>query len=223
MRQRKSKIISFYFFLLIIISSITNISLNNLKFNEVKNVKVSGLSESNNQIIIEKIYNLNLSNILLINKNEIINSINSNSLVEKYEVTKLYPSTIQIKINKTEFLAKINKNGKTFLVGSNGKLIPNDTKINNLPFIFGKPEINEFLKFKKIIDKSQLSYHEIKSFYFFPSMRWDLRLKNNILLKLPKNFTEASLVNANEFIKNFNFDKFTVIDFRVNNQIIVNE
>tara|TARA_B100000900_G_scaffold253139_1_gene215720 strand:- start:3656 stop:4327 length:672 start_codon:yes stop_codon:yes gene_type:complete len=223
MRQRKSKIILFYFFLLIIISSITNISLNNLKFNEVKNVKVSGLSESNNQIIIEKIYNLNLSNILLINKNEIINSINSNSLVEKYEVTKLYPSTIQIKINKTEFLAKINKNGKTFLVGSNGKLIPNDTKINNLPFIFGKPEINEFLKFKKIIDKSQLSYHEIKSFYFFPSMRWDLRLKNNILLKLPKNFTEASLVNANEFIKNFNFDKFTVIDFRVNNQIIVNE
>ena len=54
-------------------------------------------------------------------------------------------------------------------------------------------------------------------------MRWDLRLDDNILLKLPKNFTEASLVNANEFIKNNNFDNFTVIDFRVNNQIIVNE
>ncbi len=223
MRQRKSKIISLYFFLLLIISSITNISFNNLNLNEIKNVKASGLNEHNNQIIIEKIYNLNLSNILLINKKEIINLINSNSLVEKYEVKKIYPSTIQIKINKTEFLAKINKNGKTFLVGSNGKLIPNDTTINNLPFIFGKPEINEFLKFKKIIDKSKFSYHQIKSFYFFPSMRWDLRLDDNILIKLPKNFTEASLVNANEFIKNNNFDNFTVIDFRVNNQIIVNE
>ena len=223
MRQRKSKIISFYFFLLIIISSITNISFNNINFNKVKNVKVSGLSDLNNQIMLDKIYSLNLSNILFLNKNEIINLINSNSLVEKYEVKKIYPSTIQIKINKADFLAKINNNGKTFLVGSNGKLIPNNNQISNLPFIFGKPEIIDFLKFKRIIDKSKISYQEIESFYFFPSKRWDLRLKDNILLKLPKNFSKASLNNANEFIKQKNLDKFTVIDFRVKNQIIVYE
>ena len=223
MHQRKSKKILFYFFLLIIISSTTNTSINNLNLNKITNIKVIGLNDLNNQIISKKIKNLNLKSILFLNKKEIKNIINKNSLVEKYEVTKLYPSSIEIKIYKTNFLAKINNNGKIFLIGSNGKLISNDTEIKNLPFIFGKPKIVEFLKFKKIIDRSNLPYNEIESIYFFPSKRWDLKLKDNILLKLPKNFTKDSLDYANEFIKNYKLNKFTIVDFRVNNQIIVYE
>ena len=55
MRQRKGKIISFYFFLLIVISTITNFSFNNISFNKVKNIKVSGLSDANNKIISKKL------------------------------------------------------------------------------------------------------------------------------------------------------------------------
>ena len=223
MHQRKSKKILFYFFLLIIISSTTNTSINNLNLNKITNIKVIGLNDLNNQIISKKIKNLNLKSILFLNKKEIKNIINKNSLVEKYEVTKLYPSSIEIKIYKTNFLAKINNNGKIFLIGSNGKLISNDTEIKYLPFIFGKPKIVDFLKFKTIIDRSNLPYNEIESIYFFPSKRWDLRLKDNILLKLPKNFTKDSLDYANEFIKNYKLNKFTIVDFRVNNQIIVYE
>ena len=64
---------------------------------------------------------------------------------------------LNIKIKKTNFLAKINHNGKIFLIGSNGKLIPKKFQISDLPFIFGKPKIKEFLKFKKIIDQSKFS------------------------------------------------------------------
>ena len=133
------------------------------------------------------------------------------------------PSTIEIKVYKTIFLAKINNNGKTFFIGSNGKLTPDNAEIKDLPYIFGKPKIYEFLKFKTIIDQSKLSYNQIENIYYFPSKRWDLRLKDNILLKLPKEFTKNSLDNAYEFIKNYKFNKFTVVDFRVNNQIIVYE
>ena len=223
MQERKSKKILIYFFLLIAISSINNISLNNFKFEKIKNIYVSGLSDDENKVILEKIKNLNLKNILIVNKKKIIETINSNTLVENYNVKKKYPSSLEIKIVKTKLLAKINVDKEIFIIGSNGKLSLIENKNVDLPFIFGKPEVDEFLKFKKIIDESKLSYYQIDNFYFFPSKRWDLKLKNNILIKLPKDFTKEALANANKFIENYKSNKFTIVDLRVNNQIILNE
>ena len=223
MHQRKSKKILVYFFLLILFSSISNISLNNLKLIQIQNIKVSGLEQKDNEILLNNVKNLIKENIFFINKNEIIKLLNSNSLVEKYEVFKNYPSTISINIEKTDFIAKINNNGETFLIGSNGKLIPDTYQNDDLPYIFGKPNIDEFLNFKKILDNSKFSYSEIKKLYFFPSKRWDLKLKSEILLKLSKNFTEDSLNNVFDFLEDYNNDKMIIVDTRVNNQIILNE
>lgn len=223
MHQRKSKKLLIYFFLLIIISSTNNISFTNLEFQKVKNIEVSGLGEIENQFIIDQIKNLNLDNIFFINKVEINNLISSNPLIEKYQIFKSYPSAIKIMIKKTNFIAKINHNNEIFVIGSNGKLIPDNLHASDLPYIFGKPEIQEFLKFKQIVDQSKFSFDEIESLYFFPSKRWDIKLKNNILLKLPNNSTMASLNYAYEFLQDNNVGKFTIIDIRIDNQIILNE
>ena len=73
MHQRKSKKILIYFFLLIIVSTIGNNSINNLSFYKVQAINISGLDQKNNQILLNEIKNLKLENIFLINKNEIIN------------------------------------------------------------------------------------------------------------------------------------------------------
>ncbi len=223
MHQRKSKKLLIYFFLLIIISSTNNISLKNLEFQKVRNIEVSGLGEIENKLMIDQIKNLNLSNIFFINKAEINNLISSNPLIEKYQIFKSYPSAIKIMIKKTNFIAKINHNNEIFVIGSNGKLIPNNFEASDLPYIFGKPKIQEFLNFKQIIDQSKFSFDEIDSLYFFPSKRWDIKLKNNILLKLSNNSTMASLDYAYEFLEDNNVGKFTIIDIRIDNQIILNE
>ena len=36
-------------------------------------------------------------------------------------------------------------------------------------------------KLKNIIDKSKFKFKEIKSFYYFPSGRWDLKTKSGLL------------------------------------------
>ena len=223
MHQRKSKKLLIYFFLLIIISSTNNISLKNLEFQKVRNIEVSGLDEIENKLIIDQIKNLNLTNIFFINKAEINNLISSNPLIEKYQIFKSYPSAIKIMVKKTNFIAKINHNNEIFVIGSNGKLIPNNFQASDLPYIFGKPEIQEFLKFKQIIDQSKFSFDEVDSLYFFPSKRWDIKLKNNILLKLSNNSTVTSLDNAYKFLKDKNIRKFATIDIRIDNQIILNE
>ena len=223
MHQRISKKIVIYFFLLIIVSSINNSSINNIKLNKTQNIYVSGLSEKDNQILLNEIKNLNLKTIFYINKNELVNLLNANSLIEKYEVFKKYPSTINIKINKTTFFAKKNINGKTFLVGSNGKLTLNRSDYNELPYIFGKPDIKEFLRLKKVIDESKFSYQQIENFYFFPSNRWDIKFKDEFILKLPNKYTNQSLDKIYKFIENYKIKSSMIIDARVENQIILNE
>ena len=224
MPQQKSKKIFFYFFLLFMVGSINNLSLKNIDFYTVKNIHVSGLDEYNNKKILNEVKNLNLENIFLVNKNEINKLIKKNSLIEDYDIFKIYPSTIHINIKKTQFLAKINVEGKMFLLGSNAKLYTNDNiNLNYLPFIFGKLNVNEFFKLKKIIDNSKFSYEQVENLYFYPSKRWDLQFKDYILLKLPKNVTTMSLDHVFEFLKNKEIAKNSVVDIRINNQIILNE
>ena len=222
MHQRKSKKLVVYFFLLIIVSSISNNSINNLELNKIKNIKIYGLDQKDNEILSNAINNLNLKNIFFIKKNEIIKLINSNSLIENYEVIKKYPSTIEINIKKAIFFAKLNYNGKIFLIGSNGKLTPAASDNLELPFIFGKPNIEEFLKFKQVIDNSKFSYNQIENLFFFPSKRWDLKFQDKILLKLPINPTRETLDLLYEFLENYTGEKLITVDARIVNQIILN-
>lgn len=223
MHQKKSKKIYIYFFLLIIFGSINNTNLHNFEFPTIENINVTGLEYIDNQTLKSKIKNQNLGNIFLLNDIEIKNIIDSNTLVENYSIFKNYPSSLQIKIKKTSFLAKINKNGKNFFIGSNGKLSINDFSNKELPFIFGKLDFDEFLKLRQIILKSKLSYEQIKSFYFFPSKRWDLELKNNIIIKLSQKNTKKSLDDAILFLNETNLKELKIIDARIKNQIIIND
>ena len=223
MHQQKSKIIIIYFFLFLLVGSINNNSSNRMQLEKIKNIKISGLGESENKNLLENILNLNLKNIFLLNGNEVSKLISSNSLVQNYEIFKKYPDTIDIKIEKTNFLAKININGKMSLIGSNGKLSDISFSDMELPFIFGKPEIDEFIKFTNVLNQSKFSLDQVKNLYFFPSKRWDLELKNNIILKLSQSNTRLSLDQAFELLKDNNFNDIKVVDARIINQIILND
>ena len=149
--------------------------------------------------------------------------IETNPLVEKYSVFKNYPSSININIIKTKFLAKININGDVFIIGSNGKLSENYLNTDKLPFIFGKSDINNFLEFKKIFDKSKFEYKQVKNLFFFPSKRWDIEFKNNKILKLPEKLTKEMLDDLFELMNDNNFKNIKIIDARIKNQIILND
>ena len=223
MHHQKGKKIIVYLFLFLIVGSINNTTLTKIKFEKIKKIKITGLNKNESVNLLRNIESLNLKNIFFLNGNEISKIIGSNSLVENYEIFKKYPYTLDIKIEKTNFLAKINSEGKIFLVGSNGKL--SNVKFSNkeLPFIFGKPDISEFIKFTNTIEKSKFSLSEIKNLYFFPSKRWDLELKNNIILKLSKDHARLSLDQAFEILNDNNFNNIKVVDARIKNQIILND
>ena len=221
MHQRTSKKITIYFLLFISLCTVSNIELNNKNFFKIKKINIFGINNIEVSNVKNEINNLNLNNIISLNKNEISNVIDSYSIVENYKIFKKYPSTLNIEIIKTNFLAKINYDGKTYIVGSNGRLINKKFNNDHLPYIFGNPETKEFLKLKEKIDLSKFSYDQIKNFYFYPSKRWDLELKDGIRIKLSNLNIVKSLNQSFEFLNLKNLRDIKIIDLRVKNQIII--
>ena len=91
MPQTKSKKILLYFFLFLLIGTINNKNLNNLELTKIENVTVSGLDDKNNYELINNLDFLKIESLFFLDKKKIIQTINSNNLIEKYSVFKKYP------------------------------------------------------------------------------------------------------------------------------------
>ena len=222
MPQQINKKILLYFFLFIILGTFNNKNLNKFEFPKINRINISGFETHNNNFL-EKLEILKLNNLFLLKKSQIEELFDTNNLIEEYKIFKKYPSSLEVEIIKTKFLALLNIDGKTFFVGSNGKLIETKDNLKDLPYIFGNLDINSFLRLKKIIDNSILEFKEIKNLFFFPSGRWDVELSSGILIKLPNEKLKESLDLSLNLLNNEKFVNVKLIDVRQKNQVVVNE
>ena len=222
MLQQINKKIFFYISLVIILGTFNNKNLKNFDLPKIDMVNIEGKEFDDDEFL--KITNLIKSNNLLsIQKSQIKEILNSNNLIEEYEVFKRYPSSLEIKIEKTNFLASTNINGKNYLVGSNGKFINTKDYSQNLPFIFGNFETEKFLEFKNIILQTDFEYNNIKNLYYFPSGRWDIEMISGVLIKLPITGIRESLNLSIDLLDDIEFSHIKILDIRQKNQIVIND
>ena len=216
-----SKKIIIYLLLFCFLVSINNISLMNFSFPKINKIEIIGLNLNERNKIESIINDANFKNIFNLDKQYLKEKIDSINIIEHFEIFKNYPSTLKIFIKETQILAQTKKNGSNYFIGSNGKLILNDYSSSSLPFVFGDLNIEEFLKFKNEVDKSDFDFKKIIKLYYFKSKRWDIETSDGYLIKLSRNDVKEEL---NLFVRLSNEDKFRnklVIDFRQKDQIIL--
>ena len=224
MHQRTNKKIIISLFLFTILASVNNFKYINLQLFKIDLINISGLNDTDNSNLYEKITNYKKKNIFFIDSLEISKNINSNNLVEKFWVFKEYPSTININLIKTNFLGITKFNNIDYLIGSNGKLIKKrNDQIIDLPFIFGSIDANDFLILKEILDKSNFELSNIESFYYFKSNRWDIKTKKGLIIRLPSEINVNLLNKVTQIMQDENFKNIRFLDFRQENQIITYE
>ena len=219
--DKKNKIV-IYLILLIILSTVTNKSLENRDSYPitVNTINVSGLSANNNLKIKNELGDLLSKNIFLITKDNINKKISRYNMIEEYSIKKIYPTQIDIKIKPTRFIAKIAGNNN-FLIGTNGKIISNERTTEVLPFLFGKFNSENFITFQKIINNSEFNFKNFRSIIIYPSNRWDIQTTDGILIRLPEKNLKNALKIAHKVINNDKFKDGKIIDLRIFNQIIV--
>ena len=217
---KKNKIIIYLLFLFILsTTSAKFINDQNTLSSSVSKINITGLSERKNLEILNNLNNFLYESIFVISKDEIKKILEKHNIIQEFSIKKIYPSTLNIEIKPTKFIARVSNNGQ-YLVGANGKLIEDKNNNELLPYIFGEFNSLDFLSFKQNIEKSIFSFSNLKTLYFFPSGRWDILTDNDILIKLPQEHIVASLNLSKKLIDNDNFKDNKFIDLRVKNHLV---
>ena len=218
--DRKNNVIIYLLLLIILSTTSGKFSENQNSYSSpINKINIEGISKIDQKKIYDALNNLFYMNILLVSREDVHKIINKYNIVEEYSVKKIYPSTININIIPTKFIARLSTNDQ--LIGSNGKLIDVEENSEILPYLFGEFNSKEFLSFKNNISKSQFTFTKLKTLYFFPSNRWDILTYNDILIKLPQDNISKSLDLAYKIINSNDFKNKNLIDLRVNNHLII--
>ena len=208
--------------LLLLLSTynVQNSSNLNSEFN-IEKIDIENNKFIDDKIVKKKLSFLYETNLFLLNKKELKLKLQEIDFIDSFEVKKIFPNKIKIKVYENIPIAIIqNKMEKKFFT-NNGKVINfiEIEKLSNLPLVFG--DHGSFLDFYEVLKKVNFPLSDIKKFYLFESKRWDIVTKNNQTIKLPIKNYEISLLNFIDLKDQINFGKYKIFDYRINNQIIL--
>tara|TARA_B100001057_G_scaffold302619_1_gene302820 strand:+ start:411 stop:1079 length:669 start_codon:yes stop_codon:yes gene_type:complete len=212
---------------MLLIVMLTTFNPNNFnigfQFFSIKTIEITNLKNLNKKKIINSFYNeLSESNLFILDEKKIDKILKDNELIDHIELKKVYPSKLQVIIHEKKIIAIINYEQKRYYLSKKGEEIKffNNSTLEGLPNIFGKQK--NFLKIYSALSQLNFPIAEIKSFYYFDIGRWDIILENYKVIKLPvKNFI-SSLENYMKLRKKINFEKYSIFDYRIKDQLILN-
>ena len=190
------------------------------KFN-IKEINIENNLILNNQEIKKDLTFLYDTNLIFLNNTNIKKILIEKSFVEKFEIKKIYPNKLIIKIFEKTPIAILQYKKEKYYIDKNIDLIDyRDLDIyKNLPVVFGSKE--NFENLYNVLIKINFPFNLIKKFYLYESKRWDLEILENKIIKLPAKDYVKSLENFMILIKDNSFDKYQSFDYRINNQLIL--
>ena len=156
-----------------------------------------------------------------LNKEEIRNEISQNSFIKSLEIKKIFPNKIQVKVYEKKPIAIIQNKKKKYYFTDNNDLInfTNSIIIKDIPIVFGDGK--SFKDFYNEVNQINFPLKSVKAFYLFETKRWDLITKNNQTIRLPQKNFNKSLQNFLLLSKKSNFEKYTIFDYRIKEQLIL--
>ncbi len=220
----KKKIYLYFLIFIFLTTAInTNYSTSFSKYFNVKSIDIIGLNFEDQNRLEENLSILKNKNIFFIKNDELINILEQYNEFEDYKIQKIFPYKLKIQIRKTKYIAKTIIDGKEFLIGENKKFIEFENYMldQNLPVVFGNFPIHSFINLQENLKEINFDLDRIDSYFFFKSGRWDIEMKNNIIIKLPSKNQSASLKSYNLLEKKKQLKANSIIDFRIKNKIIV--
>ena len=219
------KKIYFYLLILIFLSTIFNFNAINLikKNNLITSIEIEGISKKEQNLLRNELQIFFNKNIFFIEKNKIISVLNKFNFLKDFNIKKVFPSKLIITAEKTKFLASTFINGKKFYIGNNEKFTPvfETEKEVNLPIVFGKFSIKEFLELQNILLKQKIDLTSIEKYFYHMGKRWDLQKNNGSIIMLPSKNISDSLKIYNKLKNNNKFNSAKIVDLRISERIVL--
>ena len=161
------------------------------------------------------------TSLFFLKKNEITKVTNKYDFISSIQLKKKYPNTLKILISENiPVVTEINDKKRYYLTKKGKKINYVEMKIfENLPVVFGNHR--NFSSFFKNLEKSNFKINNVKAFYYFDIGRWDIVLKDEIIIKLPDVNYQKILMEIETTLNNPSFSEYKIFDYRIKNQLIL--
>ena len=216
-----------YLFFFISLTSILNFKiLENLKDRlTIKKIEIYGLSNNEKKMVKNEIDYFKKSNIFNLKKDVVLKTLEQFNFLEKIYISKILPSTINVKLSKTQIIGQTLINGEMFYIGKNEKFINSNLfkETNNIPLVFGEFEIEKYKFLQNILADHQVDLKKIEKYYFYKNRRWDISFSSGLTLMLPHKNVEKSIKIYKDLSDEDKLLNTKIVDLRVSNQIILTD
>ena len=223
--NKKIKIL-FYILVFIFLTTISFFERTNIfgdkVFFQLNKIQIQGYEKVDHKAIQSQLSGLIGKSLLFINPKDIKDILDKNKLINEFTIQKEYPNTVNISLKEVNFVAKVFKDKRKYFLTDNNNLIPFKDYVigQDLPNIYGKNAEYYFNDFQKLLKLNDFNLDNISSYYFFQINRWDLVTNNKKIIKFPSKGLKEAIKVANKLLNNKDFNKYSVIDLRINNKII---
>jgi cell division septal protein FtsQ len=189
-------------------------------------VNINGLNNINEDEILNLIKPYKDSSIFLIPIKKIAKKISQNNWVKSINIQSNYKDTIEINIDESKPIGIYTIGIQNILFSDDLKILENiannEKRFSALIKFEGKNSIHESIKLIDSFPDDFIQY--VDKAFLINQRRWDLELKNSILLKLPENNIKEALENYKKIYINFSNEELIEIesiDLRMKQKIIL--
>tara|TARA_B100000242_G_scaffold292869_1_gene269336 strand:+ start:1485 stop:2042 length:558 start_codon:yes stop_codon:yes gene_type:complete len=183
---------------------------------------VDGLSKEKNELIKNEIKKILEKNIFFISK-DYFSSLSERNDTEYFIIKKNFPNKLIINLTPAKPICIVKIKNSKFVLGNNGKILNAKIDENILPVVSGSMDIENIYNVVNLLKKSNLDYAAIKKIIFFKSGRFDINLRNDVIIKFPIIFDKKIIDYSNILLNDKKFVNTKIIDLRIKNKIIKNE
>lgn len=161
----------------------------------INNVKVSGNNQTSEIDILERLGLDGTNSLMALDVAETRQKLKTLPWVQDAEVRKIYPDTIDIRLKEREAFAIWQHGQELSLIEKTGSVIAplRDNKFAHLPLFVGRNAEAEAAEIMAYFDQWPEYKKRVKAFIRVAGRRWDLKLDNGVVVKLPEHNMERAM------------------------------
>lgn len=167
----------------------------------INNVKVSGNAETSEIDILEKIGLDGTTSLMALDVAATRDALKTLPWILDAEVRKIYPDTVEIKLREKVAFGIWQHGQELALIESDGKPIANlrDNKFAHLPLFVGKDAGTGANEIMHDLDRWPVVKARVKALMRVAGRRWDLKLDNGVVIKLPERDMDRAMAELAKF------------------------
>ena len=193
----------------------------------ISEVALSGEHELDRRKILAIAGITDRSSLLFLDPSQTQKRLVANPWISEATVLKLYPGRLRIEVKERKPFALWQKDGNVYLIAEDGTVheafVPQ--RFASLPLVVGHGAEQAAPGFMKLIGQFPDIAGRVRASVFVAERRWDVYLKDNIVIELPETAPEHALQTLVDLDKSKNLlsRDITVVDLRLADRVAVRQ